>query len=247
MLRYVTHPEVQIDPRTPVPRWRLSERGRRRLEALLDRPWMRRVRRVVCSDEVKARQAGETICRALGLSLEVRAGIHENDRSATGFVPPEAFEGLVAEFFAQPARSVRGWERAVDAQARIARGLADLLPPQARDESAGRGRAASGGTASGGATSGGTASGGTAPVRAPVGGASGDDARAGAEPAGDVVVVGHGGVGTLWYCHLAGLPIARAFDQPHQGCHFSVGARGPLHPWLPFEQDPPAPRVHGTR
>jgi broad specificity phosphatase PhoE len=31
---------------------------------------------------------------------------------------------------------------------------------------------------------------------------------------GDVAIVGHGGTGTLLYCHLAGLPIDRRYDQP---------------------------------
>jgi broad specificity phosphatase PhoE len=30
----------------------------------------------------------------------------------------------------------------------------------------------------------------------------------------DIAIVGHGGAGTLLYCHLAGLPIDRRYDQP---------------------------------
>ena len=54
----------------------------------------------------------------------------------------------------------------------------------------------------------------------------------------DVAVVGHGGVGTLWYCYLAGVPIDRRWDQPHQGHYFSVDLHTgrPLHGWRPFEQ-----------
>ena len=57
---------------------------------------------------------------------------------------------------------------------------------------------------------------------------------------GDIAVVGHGGVGTLWYCHLAGLEIDRRWDQPGQGHYFSVSrATGrPLHHWRPFEMSP---------
>ena len=59
-------------------------------------------------------------------------------------------------------------------------------------------------------------------------------------PSGDVAVVGHGGVGTLWYCHLAGLPIERRWDQPGQGHYFSVDlqSRRPLHHWRRFEVPP---------
>lgn len=34
----------------------------------------------------------------------------------------------------------------------------------------------------------------------------------------DVLVVGHGGVGTLSWCHFAGKSIARKYDQPCGGC-----------------------------
>ena len=55
---------------------------------------------------------------------------------------------------------------------------------------------------------------------------------------GDVAVVGHGGVGTLWYCHLADLPIARRWDQPGQGHVFAVDrATGRvLHHWRPIDE-----------
>jgi len=47
--------------------------------------------------------------------------MHENDRSATGFLPPGEFEAVADEFFSHPGRSIRGWERAIDAQERIVR------------------------------------------------------------------------------------------------------------------------------
>nr|WP_304504803.1 histidine phosphatase family protein [Defluviimonas sediminis] len=55
---------------------------------------------------------------------------------------------------------------------------------------------------------------------------------------GDLLIVGHGGVGTLLYCHFAGLAPARAHDQPAGGgCVFAVDlASGrPLHPWRRIE------------
>lgn len=45
--------------------------------------------------------------------------MHENDRSATGFLPPAEFEAVADQFFANPYSSIRGWERAIDAQRRI--------------------------------------------------------------------------------------------------------------------------------
>lgn len=57
-------------------------------------------------------------------------------------------------------------------------------------------------------------------------------------PAGiDVAVVGHGAVGTLWYCHLTGQPIDRRLDQPGQGHYFSVDldTGDVLHHWRPID------------
>ncbi|HYY16942.1 MAG TPA: histidine phosphatase family protein [Gammaproteobacteria bacterium] len=47
------------------------------------------------------------------------AALGENDRSATGYLPRAEFEATVEAFFARPSESIRGWERAVAAQARL--------------------------------------------------------------------------------------------------------------------------------
>ena len=51
----------------------------------------------------------------------------ENDRSATGYLPKREFEALVDAFFAQPQTSIRGWEPAADAQARIVRAVERIV------------------------------------------------------------------------------------------------------------------------
>ena len=51
----------------------------------------------------------------------------ENDRSATGFLPPSEFEEVADAFFAAPELSVRGWERAVDAQTRIRKAVSRIV------------------------------------------------------------------------------------------------------------------------
>jgi broad specificity phosphatase PhoE len=188
-LRYVTHPQVVVDAGTPVTRWGLSEVGVRRAEAMCEQPWVAHISRLVSSDEAKAVQTAEIVARHLGIDVEVRVGIGENDRSATGFVPPDRFELMADRFFASPEESVEGWERAVDAQARIVAGLADLLHDVT---------------------------------------------------AGEVAVVGHGAVGTLWWCALAGQPIDRRHDQPGQGHYFTVDRMTgtPLHGWCPIDRLP---------
>ena len=117
--RYLTHPQVQIDPAVPVPRWGLSEKGRARAEALRTAPWVRSLTRIVSSDETKAVETAGIIARACGLEVEVREHMGENDRSATGFLPPPEFEKVADRFFAEPTQSARGWAKAADEQARI--------------------------------------------------------------------------------------------------------------------------------
>ena len=186
-IRYITHPEVTIDPEVPVVEWGLSRVGSERARVMLDQPWVRRIDRVVSSEEVKALQFSEVIARHRRLRVEVRPATGENDRTSTGYLPPAEFEELADAFFASPTRSVRRWETAVDAQTRIVTELADLLDSPSD---------------------------------------------------GEVVVVGHGGVGTLWLCWLAEQPIHRRHDQDGQGRYFTIrgGTRQIVHTWRPIDQ-----------
>ncbi len=190
VLWYATHPEVAIDPAVPVPEWGLSDVGRRRAHDLArrTRTLLPGLARVVSSAEAKAVETAGVVAAAHELAVEVRPGTHENDRSATGFLPPDVFEAHADAFFARPAESVAGWERAVDAQARIVAALADLIGSDDPDEP------------------------------------------------GDVLVVGHGAVGTLWSCHLAGVPVDRRWDQPHPGHLLTVDRPTGrlLRRWHPF-------------
>lgn len=139
---YVTHPQVTIDPSVPVPDWGLSPQGRARAEEAARRPWVRDLARVVTSTERKARETGAILARAAGVEPEVWPDLHENDRSATGFLSPEEFEATADAFFANPAASVRGWEIARAAQARILRAVSAVLddhPPSCPIAIAGHG------------------------------------------------------------------------------------------------------------
>ena len=120
IVHFITHPEVAIDPAIPVPDWPLSPVGRQRMRrAVLDQPWLRDVRALFSSAERKALDAAAIIAEHLGLQPVVIEGLGENDRSATGYLPKLEFEAVADEFFARPQQSVRGWERAADAQRRI--------------------------------------------------------------------------------------------------------------------------------
>jgi broad specificity phosphatase PhoE len=187
---YLSHPQVRIDPAVPVPRWGLSDIGRARAEALAAQPWIGRFRRVVSSDEQKAVETADILAAALGLTTQVMPSLHENDRSATGFLPPPEFEATADLFFRHPEESIRGWERAADAQARILGGVMRALA---------------------------------------------------AAPESPTIVTGHGGVGTLLWCHYAGVAIGRAHDQKGGGGNhylFDPAKRIVLYGWRPMEEPP---------
>ena len=188
-LHFITHPEVVIDPSVPVPDWPLSPEGVRRMELALEKPWMSRLGTVFSSAERKAMNAARIVADRFGLQPVIVAELGENDRSATGCLPMAEFEATADLFFAHPERSVRGWERAVDAQRRIVAALERVIM--------------------------------------------------GAPKLGDIAVISHGGVGALLLCHLKGVPISRAEDQPGAGggCVYSVdvGTRVLITGWHSIE------------
>lgn len=187
--RYLTHPEVNIDPDVAVTEWGLTDRGRARIQRLVTSKALLGITRVVSSAERKAIETADLIAQAMRLSVEIRPRMHENDRSATGYLPKDEFEAVADRFFAEPTQSVRGWERAIDAQRRIVAEVEETLA---------------------------------------------------LPPAGDILYVGHGGVGTLLHCWLSGLPIDRKHDQPGGGggCmfSFSLSDRKPLGGWQLIEE-----------
>ncbi|WP_426955417.1 histidine phosphatase family protein [Muricoccus radiodurans] len=120
-VHFITHPEVMVDPAVPVPRWGLAEVGIRRMRALAAAFAAAGVRpaAVWASTEAKAIEGAGLLAARFGLGVRVLEELGENDRSATGYLPPPEFQAMADAFFARPEESVRGWERAVDAQARI--------------------------------------------------------------------------------------------------------------------------------
>jgi broad specificity phosphatase PhoE len=185
---FISHPEVAVDPLTPVPDWGLSVRGAARMRLFGCAPLLDHVVAIWASPEEKARQAAVILSGLTGLKPAIHEDLRENDRSATGFLPPDAFSRAADAFFAAPEVSFRGWERAIDAQRRIVAAVESILA--ATD--------------------------------------TGD---------GDLAIIGHGGTGTLLYCHLAGIAIDRRHDQPGQGHFFAfdLATRQPRHGWRAFE------------
>ena len=164
---YITHPQIRLDPAIPIPSWGLSDIGRARAGLAASRPWAKSIGRIISSDETKAVETAEFFAKSAGIDFEVVEGMGENDRSSTGFLPPNAFEQAADWFFAHPEESFKGWERACDAQSRIIAAVEGVLAKH--------------------------------------------------DPNVPIAFVGHGGVGTLLKCHLAGRPISRDEDQPAGG------------------------------
>ncbi|WCR11355.1 histidine phosphatase family protein [Paracoccus stylophorae] len=166
VLRYLSHPQVRIQPDVPVPDWSLSDQGRARMQAVAAAPWLARTTRIVSSGETKARQTAAILGAAINLQPQADWQLNEIDRSATGYVPHDRHEALADAFFAHPDLSIEGWERASDV---AARGMAALRRHLA------------------------------------------------AQDRGDLLLVGHGGIGTMIWCALAGLTPDRRHDQPAGG------------------------------
>ena len=114
----------------------------------------------------------------------------ENDRSSTGFLAPPQFEAAADQFFALPTTSWRGWEKAIEAQARIVQAVDAVLADHPRDM--------------------------------------------------PILFVGHGAVGTLLKCDIAGRAISRTQDQGGGGggnvFAFSLGERKLFCEWTPMER-----------
>jgi broad specificity phosphatase PhoE len=186
---FITHPDVVIDPTMPVTSWPLSARGHARMHACLRQPSVRGIRRIVCSQERKAIDSAMILDGGVGIGFTTLAGLGENDRSATGYLPRVEFEAVADQFFAFPEQSIRGWERAADAQRRIVRAFETVLALSIPDT--------------------------------------------------DTAIVSHGAVGALLICHLEGVPISRAEDQPagSGGYYYAIDPQRRLlrHGWTPID------------
>ena len=116
---FITHPNVVISPDVPITQWPLSALGTQRMRQALRQPWVRDITAIYSSTEQKAIDGAAILADHLALDFTQVHALGENDRSSTGYLVLAEFEAVADQFFAEPEVSVRGWERAVDAQARI--------------------------------------------------------------------------------------------------------------------------------
>ena len=126
-LIFITHPEVVIDPNQTITEWPLNPVGRARMERFVDLLADRTITAVYASTERKATDGAAIVAERLGISYATHEDLGENDRSSTGFIAPPEFWDVVREFFGRPHESIRGWERAIDAQTRIVNAVSRLL------------------------------------------------------------------------------------------------------------------------
>jgi broad specificity phosphatase PhoE len=124
---FITHPNVAVNRDVPVPQWPLTELGMQRMRAGLAQPWVKQISAVYSSAERKALDGAAILAEHLGLGVTCLHELGENDRSSTGFLPPDEFERVADQFFAHPEQSARGWETACAAQSRVLRALAEVL------------------------------------------------------------------------------------------------------------------------
>lgn len=116
---YLSHPQVVVDPAVSVTQWGLSPEGLARVQAFAARNLVARGTPIFSSNEAKAKQTAAEIAKVSRSPIISHDDFGENDRSATGYLPPEEFERHADAFFAQPEQSVGGWETAKAAQERI--------------------------------------------------------------------------------------------------------------------------------
>lgn len=123
----VSHPEVVVDPFSPITDWRLSDVGRTRAERFARSDTMSSVTAIWSSTERKAIETADILAKPLGIDPRSDPGLGENDRSATGFLPPLQFEAAADAFFTAPETSFCGWETANAAQARIVEAVLSIV------------------------------------------------------------------------------------------------------------------------
>lgn len=187
-VRYLTHPQILIEPVKDCRSWSLNSTGASRVARLASRQSrLQFTRHIISSPETMAMETATPLGQSLGIAVDVREDMREHDRSSTGFLNKRELEQASSAFFSQPEKSIRGWEAASAAQRRI---MSEV------------------------------------------------DACLDRDLLGDVLIVGHGGVGALLYCGLSGRAIDRDHVQDMGGgvwFEFDSILRRPLTGWQPME------------
>ncbi|MCC6456484.1 MAG: histidine phosphatase family protein [Caldilineaceae bacterium] len=118
----ITHAHTEQVPHVAADVWRLSDRGNEQAAALAGAPFWAQVDRVVVSAEPKTLLTVAGVVERRKIPVWVDSRFDELRRS--GWI--EDYAAQVEQVFAQPERSISGWEAAASVRMRVQSGLADL-------------------------------------------------------------------------------------------------------------------------
>ena len=121
----VRHGRPVIDPDTSPTTWPLCPDGRDAVAKLAKKIAVYAPTAIASSPEPKAAETAEIIAGALGLKVELDAGLHEHKRPALAFGTEEAFRARIAQVFAEPSKPVAGGESVEQACDRLAKAIAE--------------------------------------------------------------------------------------------------------------------------
>jgi broad specificity phosphatase PhoE len=128
----VRHAEPHVEPHRKASTWKLTDAGRAAAREIAASLAAERPDLVVTSREQKARETGEIIADALGLTVCEHEGLGEQGGDGVEFIADqELFRMAVRQHFAEPSRILLGRESASGAATRFAHvvaGLEDRIP-----------------------------------------------------------------------------------------------------------------------
>jgi broad specificity phosphatase PhoE len=123
----VKHSVPEIVEGRPANRWKLSQQGQVRAQQLAEHLESFVPEVIFSSDEPKAQETAAILANRLGQELHLVPDLHEHDRSNVPFLPHDAFQGSIRDFFQKPDELVFGRETANQAYTRFYRAIHSLL------------------------------------------------------------------------------------------------------------------------
>ena len=124
---FLTHPEVNIDPNISILDWDLLDIGKSKVEQFCQNDFLKEIDFIYSSQEIKARSTAQIIGNKLNLPVKYLSNLGEIDRSSTGYLEPEKFKTTVKQFFNKSHQSILGWEKAINAQARVVKAIKQII------------------------------------------------------------------------------------------------------------------------
>jgi broad specificity phosphatase PhoE len=119
----VRHSESKLDSQIPPQQWVLTKNGRKRCIPLAKRVAKYEPQVIITSEEIKARETGELLAKALELPWLSASGLHEHLREAGVILNVDSWAEIVARFFDHPGERVFGLETAEEALERFSEAI----------------------------------------------------------------------------------------------------------------------------